>query len=193
MTEMNLNAQSTALMVMDYQNGIVASLKPAESQRVLKNVQKVVSASRKADIQIIYVVVHFREDYPEVSSRNALFWGVKGAGALKEGNPDADICEQIRPQPEDIVVTKKRIGAFAGSDLEVILRSRGIDTLVLAGISTLGVVESTARYAVDMDYRVIVLEDCCSDPEPEAHQAAAKWVLPYITTVCSSQDFLKSL
>jgi len=193
MNKVNINARSTALMVMDCQNAIVGSLTPADGQKVLANIQKAIVASREAGIQIIYVVVHFREGYPEVSPRNALFQGLKEAGGLKQGTPDASICEPIRPQTGDIIVTKKRLSAFTGSDLETILRSRGIDTLVLSGVSTRGVIESTARSAFDMDYGILVLEDCCADPEIEAHQAAMKWVLPFTGTVCSSQDFLNAL
>ncbi len=193
MKKLNIVAEKTALLVMDCQNGIVASLTPAESQKVVTSLSKVIEASRKANIQIVYVVVRFREGYPEVSSRNALFQGIKEAGRLKEGAPDADICDQIRPQLGDLIVTKKRISAFTGSDLEQIIRSKGIETLVLTGVSSLGVVESTARSAVDMDYRIIVLEDCCSDRDPDAHQIAMKWFLPRISTVCSSEELLKAL
>ena len=189
----NINIKTTSLLVMDCQKVIVGRLTPDERQKVLTNLGNVTQACRKAGIQIIYVLVRFRDGYPEVHSRNALFQGVKGGAILQESDPNSEVCDEIAPQAGDLVVTKKRISAFTGSDLATILRAKGIDTLVLSGISSLGVVESTARFAVDMDYRVIVLEDCCSDANPEAHQIAVQWLLPYITTVCSTQDFLKAL
>lgn len=90
-------------------------------------------------------------------------------------------------------MSKKRISAFSGSDLEVVLRSRGIDTLVLTGVSSLGVVESTARAALDLDYRLLVLGDCCSDPDPEANEIAIVHLLPRISTVCSTDEFIEAI
>ena len=114
---------------------------------------------------------------------------MKENNRLREDAADSEICQEFGPEPGDIVVVKKRFSAFSGSDLEVILRGLEVDTLILTGVSTLGVVESTARVAFDMDYRIIVLGDCCSDRVPEAHDIALKWILPRISTVASISDF----
>jgi len=189
MARLDLNPGTTALLVMDCQEGIVESLLPSEKARVLAHVARAIDAARKAPIPIIYVVVQFREGYPEISERNVVFSGIKQGGRLKEGAPDAQICPAIAPQPGDLVVTKKRISAFTGSDLEVILRANGIDTLVLTGVSSRGVVESTARCAFDLDYRIVVLGDCCSDRDPEANEIALQWMLPWVSTVAATSDF----
>jgi isochorismate hydrolase len=66
-------------------------------------------------------------------------------------------------------VVKHRISPFVGTDLETLLRANGIDTLVLAGVHTSGVVLSTVRHAGDLDYRLVVVRDCCADPDGEVH------------------------
>ncbi len=193
MAKLDFNLKLTALLVMDCKVGIVNSLTSADKDRVLKNVFRVLEAARKAGIPVIYVCVQFRDGYPEVSPRNTLFSGVKVAGRLRQTQPDAKICDELRPRSDEPVVTKKRISAFTGSDLEVILRSKGIDTLVLTGVSSLGVIESTARFAFDMDYRIFVLGDCCADRDPESNQLALTRFLPRISTVSSTDDFVASI
>ena len=75
-------------------------------------------------------------------------------------------------------MTKRRVSAFAGSDLEVLLRGLGAGTLVLTGIATSGVVLSTLRQAADLDYRLVVLADACLDADPEVHRVLAEKVFP---------------
>lgn len=193
MAKLDINLKSSALLVMDCQVGIINSLVPSEKEKVLTNLVKAIGAARKAGIPVVYVVVHFREGYPEISPKNTLFSRIREAGRLRGAAPDNNICDEISPQPGEVIVTKKRISAFTGSDLEVVLRSQGIDTLVLTGVSSLGVVESTARFAFDLDYRLFVLGDCCSDRDPEANKIAITRLLPMISTVCSTEDFINTV
>jgi nicotinamidase-related amidase len=189
MAYLDIHSKTTALLVMDCQESIIGSIVPQEREKLVTNFPRAIKAARASNIPIIYVVVKFREGYPEISERNNVFKGVKESNRLREGAPDSKICQEFSPNPGDIVVVKKRFSAFSGSDLEEILRGMGIDTLILTGVSTLGVVESTARFAFDMDYRIIVIGDCCSDRDPNAHDIALKWVLPRISTVISVSDF----
>jgi nicotinamidase-related amidase len=80
-------------------------------------------------------------------------------------------------------VRKVRVGAFSTTDLDQQLRGRGVDTLVLAGISTSGVVLSTVREAMDRDYRIVVLKDACADPEPDDHAFLIRKSCPRYATV----------
>jgi nicotinamidase-related amidase len=193
MENLRINTKTTALLVMDCQIEIINSLTPSEKAKVLGNLTRAISAARRASVSIIYVVVQFREGCPEISARNTLFSGMKGTGRLVEMGPDTRICNEIRPNPGEVIVIKRRISAFTGSDLEVVLRSKNIDTLVLTGVSSLGVVESTARQAFDMDYRIVVIEDCCSDRDPKANEIAISWLLPRTSTLCSIDDFVKAI
>jgi nicotinamidase-related amidase len=89
---------------------------------------------------------------------------------MRLDDPATQIHPAVAPAPDDIVVTKKRVSAFAGSDLDVVLRSMHVSSLVLAGIATSGVVLSTLRQASDLDYEVTVLRDGCADADTEVHR-----------------------
>jgi nicotinamidase-related amidase len=136
---------------------------------------------------VIHVVVGFRPGYPEVSARNLSFSGIKQSGRFAAGDPTAAIHERLAPLADEVIVTKHRVSAFAGTDLDMILRATGIDTLVLTGIATSGVVLSTLRHAADADYRLVVVEDCCSDRDPEVHRVLMDKVFPRQATVVSAQ------
>ena len=112
---------------------------------------------------------------------------------MAETDDATQIHPAISPQPGDIVVIKRRVSAFTGSDLEVILRSQGIDSLVLAGIATSGVVLSTLRQAADLDYALTVLEDGCADMDPEVHRVLTEKVYPRQARVTSASDWIHSL
>lgn len=158
-----------ALLIMDYQQGIVERF--ANDPFLLQRAQTAIGAARAVGIPIIYVVVKFRENYPEISPNNAAFSGLKASGmAFDENSPATQVHAAVAPQPGDITVVKRRVGAFTGSDLEVVLRSLGITTVVMGGIATSGVVLSTLRAAADMDYKIVVLSDCCADGDAEVHR-----------------------
>ena len=192
MAGLNLEKTSAALLVMDCQEDIVGGLQIGERERLMAALQKALSAARTAGIPIIHIVVQFRETHPEIGSRG-FFNAVKENGRMVAGSPGAEICREIRPQPGELIVTKKRISAFTGSDLEQILRSKCIDTIFLAGVSSVGVVESTARQAVDMDFDIVVLSDGCADRDPETNEAALKYLLPRIGRVISTDTFIAAL
>lgn len=182
----------TAVLIMDYQTGIVASL--AEGQdSLLRRAAEVLAAARQAKLMVIHVMVAFRPGHPEIGPGNLMFSGLKQSGRFAAGDPNSDIHPAVFPLPGDIVVPKRRVSAFAGSDLELILRARGIDTLVLFGIATSGVVLSTVRQAADADYRLIVLADGCADREAEVHRCLIDKILPRQATVVLAESFTASL
>ena len=149
----------TAVLVMDYENDIVGTLPEDVRGPLIERAGTILTEARRAKLQIIYVVVRFRHGYPEVNRQNKLFSSLKQSGRLLEGTPGAEIDPRVAPQPGDIVVTKRRVGAFSTTDLETILRAKNISKLVLFGISTSGVVLSTVRWAADMDYSLAVVSD----------------------------------
>jgi len=171
-----LQTNHSALLVMDVQNGIVRRF--AENLAVMAPFQRAVGAARRARIPVIFVRVAFRDGYPEVSAKNKTFSAVAERGGMTISEASTQIHSSVAPLPDEPVVTKLRVSAFAGSDLEVILRSRGIDTLILTGIATSGVVLSTLREAVDKDYGLVVLSDACLDADPEVHRVLAEKVFP---------------
>ena len=181
----------SALLVMDVQNGIVQRF--AEKPEVMAPFQRAVNAARRAGIPVIFVRVAFREGYPEVSVKNKSFSAITGRGSMTISDTSTQIHDSVAPRPDEPVVTKLRVSAFAGSDLEVILRSHGIDTLVLTGISTSGVVLSTLREAADKDYGLIVLSDACLDADPEAHRLLVEKVFPRQADVLTVDEWADTL
>jgi nicotinamidase-related amidase len=181
-----------ALLVMDVQNGVVEHY-ASQPEPLLSALQGAVSAARAAGVQVIYVRVAFREGAPEISPRNLLLSAVAKSGGMGETEPATQVHAAIAPQPGDIVITKKRVSAFAGSDLDVVLRSLGIESLVLSGIATSGVVLSTLRQASDLDFEITVLRDGCDDTDAEVHRVLLDKVFPRQATVVTSDEWIAHL
>ena len=186
----SLQADRAAVLIMDYENDIMGMLPESVQTSLLEKAGAILKASRQAHLPVIYVVVRFRDGYPEVNPQNKLFSGLKDAGRLREGTPGAEIHAKVAPQPGDIIVTKRRVGAFSTTDLETILRSKNINTIVLFGISTSGVVLSTVRWAADMDYKLAVISDACADFDAEVHRVLMDKVFPRQAAVVNTQEFL---
>lgn len=178
----------SALLVMDVQRGIVDRFAPDTDY--LPRLRGAVNAAHASGIPVLYVVIGFRDGHPEVSTRNKTFSALAGSGAFAESDPGAQIHPDIAPEPGDLVVTKKRVSAFAGSDLDMILRARGIDSLVLTGIATSGVVLSTLRQAADLDFGLTVLADGCLDADPEVHRVLTEKVFPRQAAVISVDEWV---
>ena len=142
---------------------------------------------------VIYVVVGFRPGFPEISPQNMAFSAIKGSGRFVPGDPSLEIHPAVMPLEGEVVVTKHRVGAFAGTDLEMVLRAKRIDTLLLAGIATSGVVLSTVRYAADADYRLVIADDCCSDMDAEVHRVLCEKVFPRQATVASAETIVQAI
>jgi nicotinamidase-related amidase len=180
---------STALLVMDYQNSIVERLGTEEG---LAAATAAVSAARERGIPVIFVRVAFRPGAPEAAPTNKMFGGMRERIASQA--PDAtEIHPAFGVGPDDIVVTKLRVSAFAGSDLEVLLRGLEVRELVLAGIATSGVVLSTLRQAADLDFGLTVLSDACVDGHPEVHRVLTEKVFPRQSDVVTTAEWTASL
>lgn len=179
----------TALLVMDVQTLVVAQFPdPGYTPRL----RGVIAAAREAGVPVIYVVVGFRPGAPEVSPRNKMFAGA--AARLGNADPGATaIAEDVAPREDDVVVTKRRVSGFAGSDLDTVLRAQAIDHLVLTGIATSGVVLSTLRQAADLDYELTVLADCCLDRDPEVHRVLTEKVFPSQAEVTTAAEWIAGL
>ncbi|HXW69287.1 MAG TPA: cysteine hydrolase [Dissulfurispiraceae bacterium] len=183
----------TAVLIMDYQNDIIAMLPEKERLPLLEKAGAILKESRQSGLRVIYVVVRFRAGYPEINPKNKLFAGLKESGRFHEGTPGAEIHPMVAPKPGDIVVTKRRVGAFSTTDLETILRANNIDTLVLSGISSSGVVLSTVRWAADMDYNLFVVADACADLDKEVHGVLMEKVFPTQATIVTTEEFVKAI
>ena len=176
-----MESDRTALLVMDVQDGVVQRL---GSPEMLGRTAAAIAAARGAGVRVIYVQVGFRPGYPEISARNRTFSGLAQSGQFVES--EVSTHETVAPLDGETVVTKRRVSAFAGSDLDVVLRAGGIVSLVLTGIATSGVVLSTLRQAADLDFDLIVLSDACADGDDDVHRVLTEKVFPrqaLVTTV----------
>jgi nicotinamidase-related amidase len=181
-----------ALLVMDMQVGIVTRF--AQTGDFLAPTSTAITAARAASIPVIYVVVAFRPGYPEISPRNKTFSTImQRQSSLSASLTTMEIHPDIAPLPTDIVVTKRRVSAFSGSDLEVVLRAKDITHLVLCGIATSGVVLSTLREAADKDYQLSVLADCCVDGDEEVQRVLLSKVFPRQAEVLNAEAWVVKL
>jgi nicotinamidase-related amidase len=180
----------TALLVMDVQNGIVEHF---AAQGALQPLQSAVQIARAHGIPVIFVRVAFRPGYPDVSSNNRVFSLLKERGGMLETGLDTQVWDGVQPEPEEVVVVKRRVSAFIGSGLEVVLRAQAMEHLILTGIATSGVVLSTLREAADQDYRLIVLSDACLDADPEVHRVLMEKVFPRQAQVMTVNEWQESL
>ena len=171
----------TALLVMDIMPAVVPAFGGDEG--IFGRLQGAVEAARGASIPVLFGRVAFRAGYPDVSASNQLFHGLKDMMDFTEDNPATGYHPSVAPQDGDLKFTKRRISSFAGSDLEVLLRSLEVRHLVLTGVMTSGVVLSTLREAADRDYQITVLSDGCADADPEVHRVLMEKVFPTQATV----------
>ena len=179
--------------MIDYQNGIVDML--GEAEGLLSLAAHAIATVRRAGGRVGYVRVAFEDAdlaaMPPTSSMGARV--ATSAEAFHNDSPMTAIHDRVSPQPGDVVVRKVRVGAFSTTDLDAQLRARGVDTLILAGISTSGVVLSTVRDASDRDYRVLVLADATADREPDVHEFLTQRIFPRqadLITVAELDDLL---
>ena len=183
--------QTKALIIGDLQNGIVANF--GNDTALLERTRKAVDAARDAGLTIIFVRVGFRAGHPDISPANQMWSGVAEAGVMLEDDDSTALHEALGVRAEDVVVTKRRVGAFVGTDLELILRSRGVDEFAIGGIATSGVVLSTVRHGADLDYRMTVLSDLVKDGDEEVHRVLIEKLLPRQAQVKTSEEWLAEI
>jgi nicotinamidase-related amidase len=188
---LKIDSERTAVLAMDFQQDIVTGFVPTDPS-LLERTARVLDAARGAALPVIHVVIHFRPGYPEVPPRG-MFQMVRTSNRLAEGTPGAAVHAAVAPKPGDIVVVKKRVGAFSGSDLDCVLRGLGRSHLVLCGVATSGVVLSTVRTAADLDYEMNVIADCCADRDEEVHRVLTQKVFATMAPPVSAADFIEAV
>jgi len=176
---------------MDFQQGIVERFGTLPA---LNAARRAVDAAHTHGLVVIYVRVAFRPGYPEVSLANRSFATIAAGHAdFTDTSPGTQLHSAFTPVPGDVMVLKRRVSAFAGSDLDVVLRAGRINTLVLAGIATSGVVLSTLREAADRDFHLVVLDDACADQDSEVHRVLIEKVFPRQARVLGVEDWIAGL
>ncbi|MFC1870470.1 cysteine hydrolase family protein [Chloroflexota bacterium] len=166
----SLDLSKTVVLIMDYQNRQLSAFTEDFQRELMARANEVLAGARHGGIPVIYVEVRRGEKTPET-----------------------EIHPAVNPQPGELVLTKRRTGPFSTTNLDEVLKKKGIETLVLMGIATGGCVLSTVRWAADIDYRLIVLSDCCADRDEEIQRVLMEKVLPRHANVVTSQEFLQAV
>ena len=193
MADLILDKGKTALLMADFHTDSMGENPIVRERHTFERAKEVLDAARDAGVFVAYIVVNFRQGFPEISDFNKTFSSRKTSGPSPALDPLALIHPTVTPRQDEPVVVKHRVNAFFGTDLDIILRSHGIDTLILMGHATSGVILSTVRYAADADYQLIVVEDGCADRELDVHTLLMEKVFPRQATVTSSKDVVGAL
>ena len=205
MLETKINIKKTALLVIDMQNDLIkakeepfnAVTKMVESKGVIRNTAKVIAAARQVGMPIIFIGHVHRKDNADVfpTITDLMLQGLVPPlrEAMVEGTSGAYFVDELKPLPADHVVWKRRSNAFYNSDLELMLRRQGIDTVIITGVVTNGCVANTVRGAQERDLHVIVLSDCCAAMMPEDDDYFIKKVFPRAGRVRTSDEIIAAM
>ena len=196
---MPFDPKQTAVVLIEYQNdftseggalhGAVSDV--MESTGMLENTRRLVDAARAAGATIVHAPISYVPGYGELAMHPyGILKGVVDAAAFVKGDWGAEIVDVLAPQEGDVVVEGKRgLDSFATTNLDFILRGRGITTIALGGFLTNCCVESTMRTGYEKGYHVITLTDCVAATSPEEHENAIKFDYPMFSEVMTSEEF----
>jgi biuret amidohydrolase len=188
-------SNSTALLMLDFQAALCRAgdgcLAPplaalVEERGTLKKAGELLTAAREAGAFVVHVGIGFDENYELRTNRTARFDNFEKAGIMKIGSPEGEFMPEVAPAPGEPVVYKGSVNPFLSTSLRMILAAHGIKKVVLAGVSTNLVVESSARHAADSALDVVVVEDACMSVSEEMHDFAVQHTLPTFASVVTS-------
>lgn len=198
-----MTPNATALLLIEYQNDFVseggaqhdAVAAVIRDTDMLAHSHAVVEAARAQGVTILHAPISFAEGYPEVPSEPyGILAGIVGANAFRKGSWGVEIAAEMAPEEGDIVVEGKRgLDCFASTNLDFILRQRGITGLAIAGFLTNCCVESTMRSAYERGYQVVTLTDCTATLSAEEQNAAVTKNFPMFSRPMTHDAFLASL
>lgn len=189
MNEQKLNLARTALVLIDLQNSNVKrELAPYSPEQTVGSCVLLAQEMRSRGAMVVYVRVLLNELPTPLADAP-----MRPAGTAAPPYDASELADMAGVEATDIVVTKRQWGAFYGTELDQLLRRRGIDTLILGGIATNFGVESTARAAFDRHYTLVFAEDAMSSMEAEAHHFACKHIFPKMGRVRSTRAIIDML
>src|SRR5450432_588429 len=200
---MSVDPKSTAVVLIEYQNdftsdggvlhGAVAEV--MDRTQMMANTRKVVDAARAAGATVMHAPITFADGYNEISSHPyGILKGVVEGKAFIKDSWGAALIDELSPADGDIVIEGKRgLDTFASTNLDFILRSKGITTIALGGFLTNCCVESTMRTGYEHGYEVITLSDCLAATSTAEHDNALTYDFPMFSQPMSSTDFIAEL
>ena len=193
MADLTLDQNKTVLLMADFHADNMGTNPLVQERQTFHRAREVLDAARAAGMFVAYIVVNFRDGYPEISDLNKTFSLRKTSGQSPAPDPVSLIHSSVTPREGEPVIVKHRVNAFFGTDLDMILRAQGIDTLILMGHATSGVILSTVRYGADADYKLVVVEDGCADQSKDIHQFLMDRVFPRQAEVVSAAEAVAAI
>lgn len=178
----------TALVVMHYQTDILG-LFPSVASALIANTRKLCDVARAKGVSIYFANLRFSPGYPEVSPLNKNGQGIKQLGLFVDDRTSPELGRQAG----EPVILAHRASVFFGTDLQARLFAQGVDSLIMVGIASTGVVLSSVAYASDADFRLYTVKDCCYDPDQVVHEHLFSTAFDSRTTVLSLADALLML
>jgi nicotinamidase-related amidase len=198
-----MNAQKTALVLIEFQNDFTTeggvlhgAVKPVmESNNMLQNAVDTVTKAREAGVTIVHAPINFMAGYYEITSHPyGILKGVVDNNAFIKGSWGGSITDVMSPQEGDIIIEGKRgLDTFGSTNLDFILRSKGIENMVLGGFLTNCCVESTMRTGYEKGYNVFTLTDCTAATSLDEQDAAIKFTYPMFSRPMEHTSFLETL
>jgi len=198
-----MDSKTTALVLIEFQNDFTSeggtlygAVKGVmDSTHMLANTVETVKQARKLGAAIVFMPISFTDDYHELAPNPyGILKGVVDSKSFRKGTWGAEIIDVLTPQPEDIIVEGKRgLCGFASTNLDFILRSRGIQTVALGGFLTNVCVESTMRTAYEKGYDVITLKDCTAALSEEEQRMAVEKTYPMFSRPMEHDEFIEEL
>lgn len=186
---------SSALIIIDLIEEIVgefgksnASYQQVKERKIISRTNQTVAYARSKHIPVVWVKVGFADDYSDIPPHSPMFNTAKQNGAFRLSEFGCHWVEGLDVQPEDEVMIKKAVSAFAGNDLYGWLTGRGYNHLILAGVSSVMAIQSTARQAHDAGFRVSILENLCAAPTLELHQQSMN-MLTSLAEILTTEDW----
>jgi nicotinamidase-related amidase len=189
-TQLKINPQKTALVVIDLQKGIASiPTEPYPSKVVIENTVKILTECRKNNMTVFLVHVSPSPDF-----KDALRPVSESTFQSSGYNPSwSEFVPELNIQPSDFLITKRQWGAFYGTELDLQLRRRGIDTIILCGISTNFGVESTARFAYEFGFNQIFVSDAMAARSKEEHNNSLKFIFPRLGLIRNTNEIIQAL
>ncbi len=192
-----LNRKKTALLVIDMQNDLChekgffsthnQNIEPIK--QIIPQVRKLINNIRKGRVSIVFIKHLLRQDLTDAGLLTK-FLPLLKKGGLRKGTWGSEIIEDLKPEPNDFIVEKSRYNAFYNSNLELVLKSLKVDTLIFAGITTEICVESTLREAFSRDFKNILVKDCVNAFDRKRHEATLRVVKYGLGYVVDSNNLI---
>lgn len=182
---------TTTLIILDAQQGIIESF--GNTDGYVERLSSTLAAARNNNIRVIHVITAFRPGYPESHPHNSSIVRVAASGRFQEGDASTEHHPAIAPINNEVVITKRRVSAFFGTELDMILRCYNTERVVIAGLVTSGAVLSTVRSAFDLDYRITVLQDGCMDRDEDVHHVLIEKIFKGKADTVTCEEWIENI